>query len=271
MSSAEWILYLTTLVLYGTTSVLLVAKRCSPAAYKRLLGAILLVEGGFVGLRWYLTGHPPILGTYEETLAASLALVLFCFLLDKERKLGPFVVPFAFITLLYGLAYETEGRPLIISEQSLWVYFHALFAWIAYGFYTLAFVAAAAVVAPGRVGRLMGGVAETFKEGGQGGDKVSRWLLYGFSAQTVMFVLGSYYSSRLHGSWWVWDPVEFLFLTSWLIYAVAVHGRFFFGWQISKWGRYVVLGYVVTLVLYWGLVFFYWSTYHVFDPELKFH
>lgn len=266
MSGAGITLLFLTLALYATASALLAARRGGSRVYRGFSAAILVVQGSFIALRWVETGHPPILGTFEEALAASFTLVAFGLSMDSRGAFARFIVPFAFATLLYGLAYEVEGRPLIISEQSWWVYFHALFAWIAYGYYTLAFAGASSTLISGRRWGRWASVDPAVAA-----RLVERGVFYGFAAQTAMYLLGSYYSSRLHGSWWVWDPVEYLFVASWFLYAAVVHGRLFFGWSRRRVAGWVVGAYVVTLVFYWGLVFFYWSTYHVFDIGYKMH
>ncbi|MEE9613347.1 MAG: cytochrome c biogenesis protein CcsA [Thermodesulfobacteriota bacterium] len=269
MSGLEWAIYIAGLGLYAVLSAVLAGRvwgrwGASVSTCRALCLSILLLHGLFAALRWAATSHPPILGTFEETMAASWAIALFTLLIDRELRLAPFTIPFALLICLYGLSFDVGGKPLVISEQSLWVYFHALFAWIAWGFYVLGFASAAALL----IGRRWEGVVsgEGFFE-----RVLLNCLLNGFIAHTVMFVLGSYYSSRLHGSWWVWDPVEYLFVVSWFVYAVAIHGRVFYGWKTMRVAVWFVWGFAASLLLYWGLVYFPWATYHVFDPEMKVH
>jgi ABC-type transport system involved in cytochrome c biogenesis permease subunit len=86
-----------------------------------------------------------------------------------------------------------------------------------------------------------------------------------------MFVLGSYYSILLHGVWWLWDTVEYLFVVSWFLYAIPIHGRILYGWGDRRLAALTVLATAGTIILYWGLVYFPWTTYHVFDTELVVH
>jgi ABC-type transport system involved in cytochrome c biogenesis permease subunit len=198
----------------------------------------LIVEGAAIGIRWSNTGHPPIFGTFEETLAASWTVILFAIILDRKGVFAHIAFPITAITMLYGLNFNTTGKPLTISELSLWVDFHALFAWIAYGFYTFSFICALGIL---------------------------------LKRQTIMFVLGSYYSILLHGVWWLWDTVEYLFVVSWFLYAIPIHGRILYGWGDRRLAALTVLATAGTIILYWGLVYFPWTTYHVFDTELVVH
>jgi ABC-type transport system involved in cytochrome c biogenesis permease subunit len=216
----------------------------------------LFFEGTAIAIRWSNTGHPPIFGTFEETLAASWTVLLFAIILDRKGRFAHIAIPIAAVTILYGLNFNTTGKPLTISEQSLWVDFHALFAWIAYGFHTFSFICALGIL---------------LKKPWAGGQILYRWLLWGFLAQTIMFVLGSYYTIRLFGAWWVWDTVEYLFVVSWFLYAIPIHGRILYGWGDRRLAGFTVLATVATIILYWGLIYFPWTTYHIFDTELVVH
>ena len=238
--------------------ILFFSKDPGGRRYLLLARTILIFEGTAIGLRWFHTGHPPVFGTFEECLAASWTVLLFAVILDRGGAFARISVPIAAATMLYGLGFDTGGKPLTISEQSLWVDFHALFAWAAYGFYTFSFICALGIL----LERPWARGAATL---------LYRWLLWGFLAQTIMFTLGSYHSTRLYGSWWSWDLVEYLFIISWLLYAIPVHGKVLYGWGEKSMARLTVLATVGTVVLYWGRVYFPWATYHIFDIELKMH
>lgn len=264
MGHIENLTYFISFGLYFALSVLLFFRRTPVWLYRAVALAILIIQGISIGFRWSSTGHPPILGTFEESLCASWTLTLFTLILDNRKRFAFITVPFAFLTLFYGLGADLTARPLIISEQSLWVYFHVLFAWIAYGFYTLCLCASVCILYGRRCN-----IAS-------GWENAADWLLHnglllGFSAQTVMFLLGAYYSTRLHGVWWMWDPVEFLFVVSWFAFAIAIHGRLFYGWRLEKVSAWTIASFAATMLLYWGLRFFPWASYHVFDIEVKMH
>lgn len=254
-----------TLAIYTTIALCLILsllslrpKRLFRSLYLPMAAAALLLEGAGIGIRWWRTGHSPIFGTFEETLASSWAVILFAIILDKKGRFAHFSIPIALITLLYGLNFDTTGKPLIISEQSYWVDFHALFAWIAYGFYTFSFFCAITILLSKLHADEVGLERSLY-----------RYLLWGFLAQTLMFVLGSYYSIRIHGTWWIWDPVEYLFIVSWFLYAIPLHGKILYGWRPRTLAGLTAFAMAGTVILYWGLIYFPWATYHIFDTELK--
>lgn len=227
-------------------------------AYLAMTFGALVFEGTAIAIRWSSTGHPPIFGTFEEALAASWAVILFALVLDRQGRFARIWAPIAAGTMLYGLAFDSTHMPLTISELSLWVDFHALFAWIAYGFYTFSFILALGIL-----------LKKPWAE--NAANPLSRWLLWGFLAQTIMFVLGSYYSTLLYGAWWVWDTVEYLFVASWFLYAIPVHGKILFGWDDRRLAALTVLATAGTVALYWGLIYLPWTTYHIFDVAFKMH
>jgi len=243
--------------------------------YIPALFVALLIEGVYIGIRWFHTGHPPIFGTFEAALSASWMLILFSVLIDRKARFAWFIIPFAALMLVYGLNFDKTGKPLVISEQSYWVWFHALFAWIAYGFYAFSFAGAVGILAKSPSFPPLKKGGEGGLKGGKGGFDLDVFtcetLLWGFLAQTIMFVLGSYYSIRLHGSWWVWDPVEYLFIVSWFLYAIPIHGRILYGWGLKRTAWLIILGMIGTMLLYWSLIYFPFSTYHIFDTEFKSH
>ena len=275
-----WVFYIASMVMTAGFFALTFTGIGKGRTYRVFFTAILITLGGAIALRWQISGHPPILGVFEATLMAAWTIILYGLLFDtgkgvatgNRREHGLFQrysSVSVLLTLFYGLLFDTQVKPLVISEQSLWVYFHALFSWVAYGFYTLSLFAAIVIIfqkdstgkGQGRKGARLAIVDWALHKG----------LLYGFVAQTVFFILGAYYSTLLHGAWWVWDPVEYLFIISWFLYAIAIHGRIFFAWKSPKVARWVVAAFVVLLLLYWGLSFVPWATYHIFDPGIKVH
>lgn len=225
-----------------------------------------------VAIRWYEAGHPPVFGTYEATLMASWFIPLTALL--AVRKHGnidliiPWTVVFALLHLAYGFIFNTAHIPLTISEQSIWVDLHALSAWLAYGQFTIAAVLSGLLL-------YKGGEPEKGPAGLPSvailDELILKYLVLGFIFHTLMFALGSYYSSILYGKWWTWDPVDTLFMISWMIYGIIIHLRLFYGWKEITMACLVLIAMVTILAGYWSLVYIPWATYHIFDIDLKLH
>lgn len=236
----------------------------------------IFLQATSAGIRWYAIGHPPVFGTYEAVLAGSWFLLLYTAFSYKSihghfRALALTTIPIAVFLLLYGLTFNTERIPLTISERSLWVDFHALFSWLAFGSY-----AAAACLAGGYLlvasGQWSGASGKQNLEPEVLDDLIFRYINWGFIGHTIMFALGSYYSSILFGVWWQWDLVNSTSLITWLAYGLAIHMRLFYGWKGKRGANLAIVCFLTAIVSYWGLIYFPpGSTYHVFDIELKAH
>ena len=97
-----------------------------------------------------------------------------------------------------------------------------------------------------------------------------RYINFGFVNHTVMFALGSYYSSILFGTWWRWDPVFSISLMAWLLLGLTIHLRLFFNWNGRRAAWLFVLVFSVLNISYWGMVYLpTGSTFHIFDVDLK--
>lgn len=255
------------------------------------LVAGLVLQLASVTLRWVGSGHPPVFGTYEATLCASWFLLLFVAFAYRSvhrhfRLLVLTSVPLALLFLLYGLVlFNTARMPLTISELSLWVDFHALFSWLAFAPFTLAFCLSGFYLWSTRSGAASG--LDSMLRSSEARENVIaltspqrqldiidelafRYVNFGFVSYTVMFALGSYYSSILFGTWWLWDPVFSISLLAWLLIGLYIHLRLFYNWNGRRAARLFVLVFSVLNISYWGMVYFpMGSTFHIFDIDLK--
>lgn len=225
---------------------------------------ILILHGIYIALRWIEGGHPPIVSTFDEGVLASFFLMLYSSIFDKKQHFIRFFVPFATVSIIYGMLYYDVVRPIIPTEDGISVYFHVFFVWLSYFFYALAFVASIVCL----TGKNIFGGELNMEELA---PYILRNVLYGVVFQTIMFALGAYHGAFVFGNWWLWDPVVFLCMASWFIFSIALHGAIFLSWNIRALSKWVIAGFVCTMVLYWGLVYINFATFHIFDLSLKSH
>ena len=110
MSSTEMILFYSTIAIATILSgILFYFKNISKKTYLLLVGIILVIEGIFIGIRWYNTGHPPMFGTFEATISASWMLLFLAVLIDRKAQFGRIVIPFVVLTLFYGVLFDKAG------------------------------------------------------------------------------------------------------------------------------------------------------------------
>ena len=257
--------------LYWAT-VVSVAAGCVGALLPRRLSAVarggvlaaalaLVFSSIYLTLRWIAIGHPPIFGTFENTLAAAwflLVLALAMLRVPALRGTWRVALPWAAVLLGWGLRYRAEPVPLTISEQSLWVDVHAFFAWCAFTpLIVLGSIAALRLI---RRGADWDGLRPS-------STQTQVIVSAAFVAFTAMMATGSWYLNVLFGTFWQWGIVETVSLITWLLYGMVLHGILFRRWS-TNWLMWVLMLLVAPLIV----SFFVWSvfpgTFHFFDVPL---
>lgn len=255
---AAWGAYLANRFFGKRAAALFVAGRV-------LLGIGFAVQNAHIIVRWMDVGHPPIFGTFESTLAAVWFMVgaLLVFSRSWWLRNAPLgVIPVVFAILLFGLRFNTDHIPLTISEQSIWVEIHVVFAWMALASFVFAQWWALRYLVPKKAGE--GDYVRATRD-----DLIFRALALGFVNLTLLLAIGSFYEFRLLGTWWSWDIVETLTLIAWLLYGLVMHLRFFYAWKGRRLALVMSLAFVVLLLAYWSIPFFGNQSFHMFDinPE----
>ncbi|HWJ02454.1 MAG TPA: cytochrome c biogenesis protein CcsA, partial [Verrucomicrobiae bacterium] len=170
----------------------------------------LLVQSYVLISRWVGIGHPPLFGTFENTQAGAWVLVLFTMILaifyPRLKFSGIATYIWAVVLMGFGMIFNQNRIPLTISEQSLWVDLHVIFAWLAFGSFFMAWGIALRFLRKKPM-------ADNWVQ-----DRMLQFLLFGFVTYTVMILLGSVYEFFLFGKWWQWDIVETISLVTWLYY-----------------------------------------------------
>lgn len=215
-------------------------------------------------LRYRLAGHLPLFGTYESALSLALTLMLVAIAWElvarRELPLAPMAALLSGVLLLHGDAYDPTPYALTISERSWVVDVHSWVAWMAF-----AVLAINAILA-----------ARLLLRTHEGDDEGDRGLLFslelGFFLHTAMLASGSFYKFLLFGSAWSFDPIETLGFVAWMAYGTLLHLHFFARWRGRRLGAWCVALFVLLVISYRGIVYFpAWSTYHIFDMDLRLH
>lgn len=259
-------------VVYWVASACMVAgviAMWAPSGFARHSRSLLVigVVSMFISVvvRWTVTGHPPIFGTFENSIAAAWSIAVAVL---WGRKWGPLHdVPDDFerwfslwipVALLFGLFFSRTPYPLTISERSFIIDVHVLFAWAAHTVLLAASTAAALIVArrPGW-------------DSAAADSVVVRGAGLGFALFTVMIAVGSLYSYLLFADWFKWEMVEAFAAAAWLGYSSVLHAFMFFRWRGSRlaWAMLIVMPLMLGTFWVWSI---YSGTYHNFDiPEIR--
>lgn len=277
MTALERLFFWATVLLYALSFALYLvnlvfrSERRSPWA----LGSL---TAGFaagtttIAVRWYGTGHAPVVGNYENALAGSWLIVLFTLYLVIRRKgfryaaLG--TIALSLLILGIGMMSSSTMRPLNAALLSFWLYVHIFFAWLAYASYTVAFSIGILYVLKER--RQAGGAA---MEGVLGklpklevlDDMMFRYVVFGFITDAVMIATGAIWAKDLWGSYWSWDPVETWSLVSWLLYGLVIHLRVSLGWRGRRLAWLTIGAIIGVLVSFWGVNFIVEKSAHIFN------
>lgn len=214
--------------------------------------------------RLVAAGHLPLFGTYESALSLAVAVMATAAVarFAAGPRYGAWAAACAVTVAItyHGLAFDRTAYALTISERSWVVDVHAVLAWLAFG--TLAWNAGLGVRALLRRG-----------EASPAGDRgLAFSLSLGFVLHSAMLASGSIYKFLLFGRVWSFDPIETLGLLAWLAYGTLLHLHLMAGWSGRRLARWCIGLFVVLTVSYRGIVYFpAWSTYHIFDMDLRIH
>lgn len=231
----------------------------------------LILHSSAIAARYDAQGSLPWAGNYENGLMGGwfiIAFTLYVILRQKTLQgIALATVPFTLILMGYGVTQNPVLSPKVASLQTIWLYIHVYFAWLAFGSFTLA----------------MGtGILYLFKHRDESSGRntpfyqkfptlqrldelIFRYIVFGFITCAIMIASGAIWAKDLWGNYWSWDPVEIWSLVTWLFYGLIIHLRVTFGWRgkrIAWLSIFAILGMIIT---YFGVDFIVSSSIHVFD------
>ena len=231
--------------------------------------ALLGLAGQTVSLiiRWKTSydlgiGHVPLSNFYESLIFFAWAIVLFYAVMEwrlKNRTLGVFVLPVAFLLMAYAsISPNVNSRiePLIPALQSNWLTSHVLTCFMGYAAFTVAFALGIMFFVKKMSGkdenkspvffRLL--PAESILD-----ELMHQSAVLGFVFLTMGIITGSVWAHYAWGSYWSWDPKETWSLITWLIYALMLHARNVRGWRGKRMALMTIIGFGCVLFTYLGV------------------
>jgi ABC-type transport system involved in cytochrome c biogenesis permease subunit len=216
-----------------------------------VLGALVLLVVALLA-RALLVGHAPWSNLHEFSLAFATALLATYLLLARVHPiaaLAPLVALMAAGLVVYALQFDDRVDPLVPAlQQPVLLTVHVGTAALAYAVAGVAFLAAVAEIAQGRVGDRIGGLppAAVCRTVGH------RSVLIGFPILTVAIALGSVWANLAWRSYWSNDPKELAAAATWLVFGAYLHVAS----RRDRWERLapwlIVLGFGGVLFTYVG-------------------
>ena len=217
----------------------------------------LIAQSVALVIRWKTSydlgmGHAPLSNFYESLIFFAWTIVFLYLLMEqrlKNRSIGVFVIPVAFLIMAYAsIAPGISNRidPLIPALQSNWLTSHVLTCFMGYAAFTVAFalgimffvkkMSAADKNKSPAFFRLL--PAESMLD-----ELMYQSATLGFVFLTMGIITGSVWAHYAWGSYWSWDPKETWSLITWLIYALMLHARNVRGWRGKRMALMTIFGF----------------------------
>ncbi len=237
--------------------VMVPKKPVSRLSYLLLLSGFLLHTASFV-VRYIMAGYTPITSLYESLFFFSWTIIGLFFLILLRYQLpilGSFVSPLVLIMVIITLVLPKDIAPLPPILRSFWLPIHALFSFLGYGAFALAFAAGVMyLIQEYQIKRKKMGSFYRRLPSLEVLDNLNyRCLTLAFPMLTVGIITGSIWAEYAWGSYWSWDPKETWSLITWLLYAALIHQRLVVGWRGKRAAIMAIIGFLSVLFSFLGV------------------
>jgi cytochrome c-type biogenesis protein CcsB len=220
-----------------------------------------------MGLRWQESyqmgiGHAPLTNMFESLVFFAWCIAIFYLFMEvkfKNRVIGAFVMPFAFVAMAYASfskGIEQEISPLIPALQSNWLIAHVITCFIGYGAFAMAaglgvmyLLKKSAIEKKLATDTLTGSLPELRIVD----DMTYKTIVFGFLWLSAGIITGAIWANEAWGTYWSWDPKETWSIITWFIYASTLHARFTRGWSGSRIAWLAIIGFVSVFFTYFGV------------------
>ncbi|MDA8123855.1 MAG: c-type cytochrome biogenesis protein CcsB [Deltaproteobacteria bacterium] len=205
-------------------------------------------------------GHVPLANFYESLVFFAWAILLLYLVTEwktRNRSLGTFVLPVAFLALGYASiapGVSDHIQPLVPALQSNWLTIHVLTCFLGYAAFACAFGLGIMFLVKEKTGAAKEGLFRRLIPA----TEVLEELIYqavclGFILLTLGIMTGSVWAHYAWGSYWSWDPKETWSLITWIVYAVMLHARSVRGWRGKRLAWLALVGFASVLFTYLGV------------------
>lgn len=238
------------LILFAVYGTMMTCGKSSPKGLQVVAAVFIAVLCFYLtlvlGLRWYVSGNAPFVGSYCVMMLMALLACIGTLLMYRRF---PLLLPMCFLIAGFtmSVASLTSSNPQITHImpvlQSPLLSIHVLSMMMSY---TLLGIVALC----GLMGLIIpaDGLSERLRD-------FSLVLLYpAVFLLTSGTFLGAVWANVSWGSYWSWDPKETWALITLLIYAVALHGGCLKAFRNPRFFHaYCIIGFLSVLVTYFGV------------------
>jgi cytochrome c-type biogenesis protein CcsB len=228
-------------------------------------GLSFLIQTGAIALRWKESyamgyGHAPMSNMYESLVFFSWAIVVFYMFLEfkfKNRLLGAFAIPFAFLSMALASLTGDEIKPLIPALQSNWLIAHVMTCFVGYAAFAVASGMGLMYLLKStydeKADRKKASLLATLPTLNMIDDITHKTIVFGFLWLSAGIITGAIWANSAWGTYWSWDPKETWSLITWFVYAAALHARFTRGWGGKRIAWLAIIGFVSVVFTYYGV------------------
>ena len=262
-------IYLAATVLYVGAFLFRIEKISLAATITTIIGFLINTTG--IGLRWLESyrlgiGYAPLSNMYESLVFFSWSIAIFYLVLEfiyKNRNIGAFTMPFAFLSMAYAsfsTEFGKEIQPLVPALQSNWLIAHVITCFIGYAAFAVACGLGIMYLIKARrekkkTERKQQGLLDTLPRLKEVDDIIHKSLLFGFVWLSAGIITGAVWANSAWGTYWSWDPKETWSLITWFVYASALHARFTKGWGGTRIAWLSIIGFLSVVFTYYGVNF----------------
>lgn len=226
-----------------------------------------LINTAGIALRWQESyqagiGYAPLSNMYESLVFFAWAIAIFYLGLEwkyKNRVLGAFSMPFAFVSMAYASfspQFGKEIKPLIPALQSNWLIAHVITCFVGYAAFAVASgMGIMYLLKDRKTNETPGSLLASLPELKVIDDIIHKTLVFGFLWLTAGIITGAVWANSAWGTYWSWDPKETWSLITWFVYAATLHARFTRGWGGRRIAWLAVLGFLSVIFTYYGVNF----------------
>lgn len=256
--------YLLSSVLYLAVFIFRARKIGQVASAITIVGFLVQTSG--IILRWVESykmgiGHAPLSNMYESLVFFAWAIIIFYLFLElkfKNRIIGAFATPFAFVAMAYAsfaTGISSEITPLVPALQSNWLIAHVITCFIGYAAFSVACgLGIMYLLKTGRP-KTGQGVIDTLPDLKVIDDITHKTIIFGFLWLSAGIITGAIWANSAWGTYWSWDPKETWSLITWFVYASSLHARFVRGWGGKRIAWLAIIGFISVIFTYFGVNF----------------
>ncbi|MCF8081543.1 MAG: c-type cytochrome biogenesis protein CcsB [Deltaproteobacteria bacterium] len=228
-----------------------------------LLG--LIAQSFAIVFRWIESyqlgiGHAPFSNLYESLIFFTWTIIFLYMIVEwrtKNRTLGTFVTPLAFLAMAYASfspGISSKIQPLVPALKSNWLISHVITCFFGYAAFGLSFALSLMYLLKQRDTPLRQNLFLRLIPGQAILDELNyQMIVIGFLMLTLGIITGSVWAHSAWGSYWSWDPKETWSLITWLIYASIIHSRLVRGWRGKRIVFLSFIGFCCVLFTYFGV------------------